>query len=478
MAEKKKKAIKKSLVEKYAGQIDDRAKSAREAEEAARAREAAAREAEEAAKRARSEALAALDEARRERERMLIELAAAKGAAVKEVAEEATASTEKAAPVTAETEEAVVSEEPAPAEEHAVVEEPAAAGETGTELSVTGPTQVEAAASTEVIEAVSGEIVEASSAEIVEATSSEIVEANTAPAAPVRERLRGGALFSEIIRKIVFCVALGAFVYAGTGLAIYGWGYYSSGKEYRDMEEEGDVVIEPLPIATTAANGETQPVETIPAETETDENGESHVVRPARDVVPRIKFSVDEEYFKSVNSDYVCYLYIPGASDDTSIKYPVVLGEDNEHYLRYTYRNTENMAGAICFDFRTKRDDPLGSFNSVIWGHDRKDGSMFGGLLRYKDYIYGGTYKYIYIYMRGEIYVYEIFSFFRSTPYGPYFSPTSKPADIIEKITEMNQYKNGVTITEEDKILTLYTCTEDAVDRYILSAILRDRYTP
>jgi len=290
----------------------------------------------------------------------------------------------------------------------------------------------------------------------------------------LNDKLTTAELVIEIVRKVVFCAALGAFAYAGMGLAIYGWDYYSIQMEYEQVEKEGGVVI----------STETKPQETAdtseskPEETATDAQGEVIVINPVnKETVPKIQFSVDEEYFKSVNSDYVCYLYIPGSNEKTTIKYPVVLGEDNEHYLRYTYRNTESMAGSICFDYRTNREDPLGSFSSVIWGHDRKDGSMFGALLNYKDEEYFREYPYVYIYLGGNIYVYEMFSFCQHPASGHIFSPYASYDMVMEVVNTLNWYDTDVEVTEEDNLLTLYTCTEDATERYIINAILRDVYS-
>ncbi|MCR5744128.1 MAG: class B sortase [Lachnospiraceae bacterium] len=286
------------------------------------------------------------------------------------------------------------------------------------------------------------------------------------------DKLTTAQLVIEMVRKVVFCAALGAFAYAATGLAIYGWDYYSIQREYEQVEKEGGVVISTETKPVNQNTGESEPEETV-----TDAQGEVIVINPVnKETVPKIQFSVDEEYFKSVNSDYVCYLYIPGSNNDTTIKYPVVLGEDNEHYLRYTYRNTESMAGSICFDYRTNREDPLGSFSSVIWGHDRKDGSMFGALLNYKNEEYFREYPYVYIYMGGNIYVYEMFSFCQHPANGYIFSPYASYDMVMETINSLNWYDTNVEVTEEDRLLTLYTCTEDATERYIVNAILRDVY--
>lgn len=88
---------------------------------------------------------------------------------------------------------------------------------------------------------------------------------------------------------------------------------------------------------------------------------------------------IDFDYLQGINSDVAGWIDFPGQD----ISYPVVLGNDNEYYLHHTFRKEDNFAGSIFVDSRNRGlfvDD-----NTIIYGHNMKNGSMFGKLKRYME---------------------------------------------------------------------------------------------
>ena len=86
------------------------------------------------------------------------------------------------------------------------------------------------------------------------------------------------------------------------------------------------------------------------------------------------KYNIDFEMLTNINKDVVAWLKV----NNTNIEYPVVQANNNDYYLYHSFDKTENGAGWIFLDYRNKiegRDK-----NIVIYGHNRKDGSMFGTL--------------------------------------------------------------------------------------------------
>lgn len=83
---------------------------------------------------------------------------------------------------------------------------------------------------------------------------------------------------------------------------------------------------------------------------------------------------VDFESLRQLNPDIVAWIRIEAAGID----YPVVQGEDNEHYLHYTFRGEASIAGSIFMDYRNKGDFTDGK--TILYGHNMRDGSMFAGL--------------------------------------------------------------------------------------------------
>ncbi len=76
-----------------------------------------------------------------------------------------------------------------------------------------------------------------------------------------------------------------------------------------------------------------------------------------------------------INPDYVMWLSI----EDTEVDYPVVQ-RDNSFYLKHDFYGEKSSHGTIFLDEDCK---PEGRF-LLLHGHHMKDGTMFGGLKKYK----------------------------------------------------------------------------------------------
>lgn len=82
---------------------------------------------------------------------------------------------------------------------------------------------------------------------------------------------------------------------------------------------------------------------------------------------------------KMQNEHFAFHLFCP----DTAINYPVVQGEDNAYYLGHLFGGEENAAGCLFVDYLCDQD--FSSDNTIVYGHNMKNGSMFATLLAYKD---------------------------------------------------------------------------------------------
>lgn len=94
----------------------------------------------------------------------------------------------------------------------------------------------------------------------------------------------------------------------------------------------------------------------------------------------KVDIPIDFAALKEKNPDVYAWISIPG----TAIDYPVLQREnDNTYYLDHTIDHEEKTEGAIFTENYNNTDfeDP----NTVIYGHDMRNGSMFKGLLDYRD---------------------------------------------------------------------------------------------
>lgn len=73
---------------------------------------------------------------------------------------------------------------------------------------------------------------------------------------------------------------------------------------------------------------------------------------------------------------------------DSKVNYPILKSRDNSEYLKTTFEGKENSSGAIFMDCRNRSD--FSNDNTIIYGHNMKNGSMFRVL---NDYAEEGFYK-------------------------------------------------------------------------------------
>lgn len=107
---------------------------------------------------------------------------------------------------------------------------------------------------------------------------------------------------------------------------------------------------------------------------------------------------VDFEGLLKQNPDVVGWIY----SEGTQINYPVLRGDSNEEYLHHMINGEYNSAGSIFMDFRC--DPELTEFNTIIYGHHMKNGSMFASLHQYTKQEFYDEHKYMWYLTPEHIY--------------------------------------------------------------------------
>lgn len=118
-----------------------------------------------------------------------------------------------------------------------------------------------------------------------------------------------------------------------------------------------------------------------------------------------MEIKVDLEALAGINPDVCGWLYIPAVD----ISYPVVQGEDNVYYLTHTFQKEENKSGAVFADANIEK--PFEEANTVLHGHNMKDGSMFGRLKKlYQNKKAYPQKLYFYIYTQEHTYRYLVFA--------------------------------------------------------------------
>jgi len=172
-----------------------------------------------------------------------------------------------------------------------------------------------------------------------------------------------------------------------------------------------------------------------------------------------------------VNSDVVGWINIPG----TRIDYPVLQSNDNEYYLDHDINGNKSFFGSIFMDFRNniKKKDS----NIILYGHDMKNGSMFHDLVYYKKKDFFESHPLILFETLYKKYKGEIFSVYvTDTKFNYLITNFASPEEYgayLDTIRNKSLFKNNVTVTTKDRILTLSTCSYEFKDaRLVIHAKL------
>ena len=195
----------------------------------------------------------------------------------------------------------------------------------------------------------------------------------------------------------------------------------------------------------------------------------------------RCPVKVDFTSLKKINPDVVGWIHIP----DTGIDYPIVQAKDNTKYLHRTFKGKDSHVGAIFLDTLCAPD--FSSFNSIIYGHNLKNGEMFGKLKKLYDVEYNSKADYkkhpkVWIITPDHALEYEIFAFREISVdkdrdvYTVDLPDEKERRAFFDKQSRKSQKETGIKPGEKDKMITLSTCTSRTQKgRFVVQAVCLDQ---
>ena len=188
---------------------------------------------------------------------------------------------------------------------------------------------------------------------------------------------------------------------------------------------------------------------------------------------------VDFEELKAINEDIYAWIDI----EDTNIHYPIVQSAtDDSYYLDHTIERVKGLPGSIYTEKVNAKD--FSDFNTLIYGHDMRDGSMFKHVHKFADAEFFKEHDTIMVYTEDRALEYRVYAAVvydnRHIMYSYDNDEVDDRKEFIESLTEMknkkNQYREGMTIDENSKLITLSTCITGQPDRrFILVAELVEK---
>ena len=184
------------------------------------------------------------------------------------------------------------------------------------------------------------------------------------------------------------------------------------------------------------------------------EEGDTMVDEPerAQDALPQVDFAA----LQAINPDIVGWILIEG----TNINYPVVQGSDNQYYLRHLFTGEYNASGCIFLDSRNTPD--FTDQHSILYGHHMDNGTMFNGLMDYKEQSFFDAHpnallltptgNYRIDFFAG--YVADVMSEAWQVDFGP-----DELATWLQEAKEKSLFASRIEPTAMDRVLTLSTCS-------------------
>lgn len=204
------------------------------------------------------------------------------------------------------------------------------------------------------------------------------------------------------------------------------------------------------------------PEEDIPAEKPKEEPD------AGQDSGPGIR--VDFDSLWEINPDVVGWLYYPSLD----ISYPILKGEDNDYYLHHTIEKKKNFSGSIFMEM--KNSSSFSDSHTIIYGHNMRNGSMFGKLKRIRDLEMTEEARRFWVITPEKEQLCRVFSAQEVKTGGEAYSLFSGPCqEFLDWIGQMCRTSilepEDVTFVETDRVITLSTCTGNDKTRFIVQGL-------
>ena len=169
----------------------------------------------------------------------------------------------------------------------------------------------------------------------------------------------------KLVRRILMVICLAVFCYSAYNLVDIYLGYKKIDDTYEDVAQEYTKTVE--------------------------EDQFSYL-------------EIDWKELQERNADVKAWIQIP----DTHVNYPVLQGETNDSYIHSDIDKKELKAGSIFV--ASENPSPFEDINTVIYGHNMKNGSMFHTLHNFENEDFFNEDHEFYIYTPGHRFTYKVFA--------------------------------------------------------------------
>lgn len=185
------------------------------------------------------------------------------------------------------------------------------------------------------------------------------------------------------------------------------------------------------------------------------------------EVKEKVEIPINFEELWQINPEIYAWIEIP----DTPINYPIVQSmSDDAYYLDHTIEGIAGYPGSIYTERINTKD--FTDFNTLIYGHDMLDGSMFAGLHKFADETYLHEHETMLIYTAEHKYTYRIF---KALIYDDrHIMGSFDFSDFTQREVYLDSIGNSDSeVTTDSRLVTMSTCIADQPsNRFLVEAVL------
>lgn len=276
---------------------------------------------------------------------------------------------------------------------------------------------------------------------------------------------------SEKARKVLTAV-LFALLFIGAALSARQLHSYGAAKDAYDQAQQMAFHTQPASTQTTQPEETAEPT-TQPTQPETTQPEQT---QPPMDEHAKQLTQTDLQQLRGVNPDVLGWIYIP----DTAVSYPLMYSTEAEQYLYQSWDGQQNRAGSIFLEHQNKTD--FTDFNTIIYGHNMKNGSMFGDLVSYWQQEFADRHPYVYLVTDRGISRYAVFAAYeagvQSNTYRLYFADDAQKQACVAEYLGQSLVQMPAVADGTAPILTLSTCTGTGTyeTRWVVQAVLTEHW--
>lgn len=275
--------------------------------------------------------------------------------------------------------------------------------------------------------------------------------------------------------RVVFILSLIGCLCCAVALGWYVYQSYQAQQEYEKLQMELQAEARAKEEAAKKEEEERPTLEEIEnAEFTGEQVGEEAEI--SEDFFVDMENPINFQTLQEINTDIYAWIRIP----DTKIDYPIAQrAGDDSFYLNHDMYQEPRFAGCIYTEDCNSKDflDP----NTVIYGHNMKNQSMFQNLHLFSDQEFFDSHPDVYIYTPEGVLRYKVFAAYtyddRHIMNSFDFNDPEVFQQYIDEILSIRSMdthiREDVSVTVDDHIITLATCIGgQPQSRYLVQAVL------